>query len=87
MVEVATGSSLNSILAKVRDRETQWFNPLREKLRADGVLAATWPIRFLGFVRRANLDAALQPFRADADVAFAAIEDATFSWDYWEEPR
>ena len=84
VVEVATGWDLDSVLTKVRDREMQWFSPLRAKLRSDKIMAAEWPIRFLGFVRKANLERASKSFLVHADVKFTAIEGATFAWEYWE---
>jgi hypothetical protein len=84
VVEVTAASDAGSIIEKALDREKQWFLPLRTKLHADGI-ADGWRMRFLGFVRRANLDKAKKALAPAPDVAFAAIEDATFSWDYWNQ--
>ena len=86
VVEVATGSGIGPITADAKNREQQWFGPLREKLASDGVVEG-WPIRFLGFVRKANLEKARKALSGHDGVAFAAIESATFSWDYWQERR
>jgi hypothetical protein len=83
VVEVASGADLGPITTKAKDRERQWFTPLRQKLKDDGVVDG-WEIRFLGFVRQHNLDKARAALTGHDRVAFASIESATFSWDYWE---
>jgi hypothetical protein len=56
------------------------------KIREVGVVDDNWkPTRFLGFVRKPNLLLAKQTFEAEADVAFWAIEEATFLRSYWDE--
>jgi hypothetical protein len=57
VVEVTSGADVGGITAKAKDRERQWFAPLRQKLEADGVVSG-WGIRFLGFVRQQNLEKA-----------------------------
>jgi hypothetical protein len=82
VVEVTTAYDIDALLAKVEDRDKQWFAPLRAQLNADHI-AESWDTRFLGFVRRDRLDKALRTVSAH-DVKFVAIEDTTFSWDYWK---
>ncbi len=41
-------------------------------------------MRFLGFIRRPNLLVAKSAFPNENDVAFHAVEDATFAWEYWD---
>ena len=84
VVEVVSGADIGPITTKAKDREKQWFGPLRQKLEADGVVSG-WDIRFLGFVRQQNLETARAASVGQDRVAFAAIERATFSWDYWED--
>jgi hypothetical protein len=84
VVEVASGANIDPITTKARDRQKQWFDLLRAKLKADGVVDETWPMRFLGFVRKQNLEKARARLEGQADVTFFAIEDATFPWEYWE---
>ena len=87
VVEIATGSNLAPLTKRIAERETRWFDPIRAKLTSDGLTEqAGWKIRFLGFVRRASLSSAERAFAGQERVAFKAIEDATFPWDYWE-PR
>ncbi len=83
IVEVASGGDISTIIAKAKDREKQWFAPVRRKLVEDGVVDG-WDIRFLGFVRKALLNKAQNALQGHDGVAFAAIEKATFSWNYWE---
>lgn len=86
VVEVATGSRFAGLLARVAERETRWFAPIRAKLAADGLaIQVGWRIRFFGFVREDCLDDARRPFAGHGDVAFAAIEGATFPWAYWDD--
>ncbi len=82
VVEVTTNANVNNLIRLVRDREKQWFQPLRAKLDADEI-ATGWPVKFLGFVRKHNLDEAKGTFAEADDVTFEAIEDATFQWEYW----
>ena len=85
VVEVATGSRVTDLWGRVAERGTRWFDPIRAKMVDDGLAAqATWDIRFLGFVRRDCLVDARRRFEGQPDVAFAAIEDATFAWSYWD---
>ncbi len=86
VVEVTTASDIHGLIGKVRNREKQWFEALHTKLQNDGI-AVGWPLRFLGFVRRANLERARQQFAGEKDVTFAAIEDASFPWWYWENRK
>lgn len=84
VVEVASGADIKKIVANVKARERQWFGPLRDKLKADDVVDG-WDLRFLGFVRRHNLKTARRLTEGQLGVAFWALEDATFSWDYWAD--
>ena len=85
VLEIATGANLDGLTKRVAERETRWFKPIRAKLASDGLAEqAGWGIRFLGFVRRDCLKGETQFFAGERDVAFAAIEDATFPWAYWE---
>lgn len=83
VVEVSTSADINPIKRKVQDRQHQWYDRLKDKLLADHVADETWPMRFLGFVRRQNLDKLQQAFASIEDVAFYPIEDATFPYLYW----
>jgi len=85
VVEVGTASDLKSLFSRISERETRWYNPLRRTMLEDGVIDASWNFRFLGFVRRANIEKAQKQFEAASDVTFFPIEDATFPWSYWEE--
>jgi hypothetical protein len=86
VVEVTTASNVSSILSKIQDRDQQWLLKLREQLTADHI-AEGWDTRVLCFVRRENLKKAEREFDGIEKVTFAAIEDATFSWDYWKERK
>ena len=87
IVEVTTASDVGSITNKAKDRETQWFRPLRDQLRADEVVTDWtphgWTMRFLGFVRQASLQRARDLVSGHEGVSFEAIEAVTFAWDYW----
>jgi hypothetical protein len=83
VVEVTTASSLVDLLKKIETRQAGWYDPIRLQLKNFGTLADGWDIRFLGFVREANVAKAKARFAGDNDVAFVSIEDATFPWKYW----
>ena len=86
IVEVTAAANLESLFGRIRQRETRWYNPVRRKLEEIGVVDGGWkPTRFLGFVRNPNLLLAKTTFSLEADVAFWAIEDATFLWSYWDQ--
>ena len=57
----------------------RWERLLRQQQRE------TWPMRFLGFVRKHKLEKAKARLAGHADVTFFAIEDVTFPWEYWED--
>lgn len=83
LVEVISGANLSPIIAKIRNRQAQWYDRLRTKLTNDKVITSAWGMRFLGFVRRHNLEKAKATCSGERDVTFFAIEDATFDWEYW----
>ena len=86
IVEVTAAADIQPLIGRIRQRETRWYSPIRRKMREVGVVDDNWkPTRFLGFVRKPNLLLAKQTFEAEADVAFWAIEEATFLWSYWDE--
>jgi hypothetical protein len=85
VIEVTAAANVSALLTKVRTRETRWYNPIRQKMLSLGVIGASWPIRFLGFVREPELLRAKNQFASDRDVTFVAIEDATFNWRYTDE--
>jgi hypothetical protein len=86
IVEVTTAYKLDSLFDKIKNREDQWFKPLRGQLDADGI-AKGWEIRFLGFVRQDRLEEANKRFVGDQKVSFAPIERCAFSWENWERRK
>jgi len=86
IVEVTAAANIQPLIGRIRHRETRWFNPIQRKMMEIGVVDDSWKsTRFLGFIRKSNLLLASRNFEGEADVAFYAIEDATFLWSYWEE--
>ena len=85
VVEITTSSNVASVLGKVRTRKARWFDPLMASLRSNGVVDETWRIRFLGFVREANVEKARGAFAGETDVWFQAIETAVFTFDGWDD--
>ncbi len=84
IVEVTLAASLKPLIDRVTARETRWFNPVRRVLEASSVINETWSMRFLGFVRQDNVTLAKRHFEAEKNVTFFPIEEATFSWRYWD---
>jgi hypothetical protein len=84
VVEVTVAVDLKSLTARIKERQTRWYNSIYRHLMELGIVDDHWKMRFLGFVRKANLSKAKAPFASEADVAFCAIEEATFLWDYWD---
>ena len=86
IVEVTTAANMQPLIGRIRERHTRWYSPISRKIKEVGVVDDSWkPVRFLGFIRKHNLPLARRTFEAEADVAFWAIEDATFLWSYWDE--
>lgn len=83
VVEITVAANVGPIIEKINDRQKRWFEPLRQKLESDKIVDGTWEMRLLCFVRRSQLQKAKASFSAQTGVAFFAIEDATFGWDYW----
>ena len=54
------------------------------RLLNDCVVTADWDIRFLGFVRRDNVERARTRFAGQDRVCFHALEEAAFSFAYWD---
>lgn len=84
VVEVSADSSLGNLPSRVRERETRWFTPLRERLLREEAINDAWIIRFLGFVRRELVDKAGSLAGGD-DVIFHPLEDVAFAHLYWDE--
>jgi hypothetical protein len=87
IVEVTSASDPVPVTRKIRDRQNLWYDRVRSKLMSDGTIDEKWSMRFLGFVRKANLVKLNEQFKDQGDVAFESIEDAMFSWDYWERRK
>ena len=85
VVEVNGGSSVKDFAARVEARETRWFRPLLRHFEEKKFAVSNWEIRFLGFVRKANVAKLQKMFLNDDGITFFAIEDATFSHIYWDE--
>lgn len=86
IVEVTAAANLQPLIGRIRQRETRWYAPIRRKMNEIGIVDDSWkPTRFLGFICKANLSLANKTFEVETDVAFWAIEDATFLWTYWDE--
>lgn len=81
IVEVTMAVDLKPIISRVSQREQRWYRPIRKALPE---VVEEWGIRLLGFVRKPNVVKARQAFPDQPDVAFHAIEDATFLWEYWD---
>ena len=85
VVEVTMAANMDPLTARIMERQSRWYLPIRQKMREVGVVDETWkPTRFLGFVRAANFDLMKRRFHDQSDVAFYAIEKATFLWEYWD---
>ena len=74
VVEVNSASGIRDYLNMIDTRQVRWFNPVMRQLQKSGNVSANWEIRFLGFVRKSNVNAAEVRFASHKDVAFYAIE-------------
>ena len=85
IVEVTTAANMTRSIENIGQRVARWYGPIERKMKELGVVDDSWKPRFLGFVRSHNLPLMRRKFEAASDVAFWAIEDATFLWSYWDE--
>jgi len=84
IVEVTAASNLNTLLNDITKRQAYWFGPIMRHLLSEGIVTDEWKPRFLGFVRRDNVEAASKRFAGQEDVAFFPIEDAMLDYTYSE---
>ena len=84
IVEVSSAWNLDALMARIRNRQQQWYGPIRRRLLDLAPIDQSWPIRFLGFVREERLGYAKRAFIRETDVAFFSIENASFPWVYWQ---
>ena len=70
IVEVTTASSISNLLAKVEDRQTRWYAPIRRSFGKMQYFPQDWTMRFLGFVRKNAVEGATRRFSGQDDVAF-----------------
>jgi hypothetical protein len=85
IVEVTAAADMAPLTRKIRERESRWYNPVRRTLTNLSVIDEKWRVRFLGFVRSANLHRMNSAFTNDRDVTFHTIEGASFPWSYWDD--
>jgi hypothetical protein len=83
--QVTTAVDPSNLIRKLKERKSSWHDRIRAKLLVDGIISNRWSFRFLSFVRKNNLEKCQRSFSPADNVFFAAIEDATFSWEYWDK--
>lgn len=85
VVEVTTAANINGLLARVRERKTRWYDPLREQRNLWEGLCNDWQVepRFIGFIRRCHIKSAYNEL-ACPDVTFVPLELVYAPWHYWE---
>lgn len=83
VIEITTAANIGDLKNKILERESRWFSTLRQRFDS--------PVRLIAFVRKDLVDnsttwAIAQGIRSE-EVCFFALEEAVFSWKYWNERR
>ena len=86
VVEVTGGYDVDTLLERVAQRETLWYQPLRDTLSETASLIAQWDRRLALFVRGDRYDFVRQKLgNENNDVSVIAIEAIMRSWAWnWE---
>jgi len=86
VVEVTIADNVRNLVAKIQNRENQWFQPLKSHLLERKVIDPRWCFVVRAFVRGDRFDYVHARFKDDKDVIIERIEDVTFSWKWpWKE--
>ena len=85
VVEVTGSWDVSTLLERVGERQTRWYEPLRNVLSTTAPLVADWDRRVALFVRGDRYDAVKQQVDDAYDVSVIAIEAVMRSWAWnWE---
>ena len=85
VVEVSGAASLAKLLKKVRDRERQWFEKLRQALRPK-VVDDSWRFQVMLYIRSDAAKRSSKTLGDLADVKIRVFEKNGFPWQpqFWE---
>lgn len=89
VVEVSSGYNLDTLTARVRDRESRWYRPIGKYLSDAGIVDSTWRIRTVVFIReeltRTDNSWAEGQVHHAPDVTFIDLEQITlpYKWHKW----
>jgi len=87
VVEVTTSASPVSLLRKVEERKTQWFDKLKEQLQRNSVVDDAWIYKVEVFVREDAAKRFKERFTGQSDVDIHELDETTlrsWKWDWTE---
>ncbi|RPI99391.1 MAG: hypothetical protein EHM36_16065 [Deltaproteobacteria bacterium] len=86
VIEVTTAYDVSGLIAKIQDRNKQWFERLQIQLLKRGVIDTSWKFIVRVFVRKDREDTIRAKFQYEDDVSIEIIEKIAFSWKWpWDE--
>jgi hypothetical protein len=85
VVEVTAAYNVETLIERVRERETRWYAPLRNDLGAPHLSGIRWTLRTTIFVRGDRKEHVLKALGVESDVTVIALDDVMRSWKWnWE---
>ena len=87
VVEVTTASSLKSILTKVDERQTRWYEPIRKYKSSWTALVKDWDFRVCLFLREQVVGEALSKTSNFDDVSVISLDKVLTPWDWERGPE
>jgi len=83
VVEVTTASNLKSILTKVDERQTRWYEPIKKYKSSWTALIKSWDFRVCLFLREQVAEEALFKTSNFDDVSVISLDKVLTPWN-WE---
>ncbi len=87
VVEVSSGYDLKHLAEKIRDKERQWIQKLRNQLETSGVTDASWSYEVLVFVRADRVEWLKRAVNGVPGVEVHDIEKTLTPWNWPSEEK
>jgi hypothetical protein len=88
IVEVTVASDTKAVIAKIKDRESRWYKPLRKLYDKYSPNSKGWDYRVTLFVRNEEHNSANRVLESYEDVSVKSIDEALFSWNWdWKDGK
>jgi hypothetical protein len=84
IVEVSAAGWPRGLFDRVKKRDYQWLEKLKEQLRQTGIIDGSWSnFRVVLYVRESAAEKFRQEFKATQEVEIRKLEEIAFPWN-WE---